>query len=83
MSVFATAGREGATVAGNALAAMREELVAGATRLDDLRSHALGPEQAQAICSRLESGLGRTVQLEELRDGDYLMGWTLRSLPGR
>jgi SAM-dependent methyltransferase len=83
MSVFATAGREGVTVAGNALAALREELIAGATRLDDLRSHALAAEPVGALGRRLESALGRAVALGELREGDYLMGWTLRSLPGR
>ncbi|HEU4651189.1 MAG TPA: class I SAM-dependent methyltransferase [Croceibacterium sp.] len=84
MSVFAMAGREGATVAGNALAAMRQELMAGATRLEDLRCHAFGTEGAQALVRRLESGLGREVALGELREqGGHLMGWTLRSLPGR
>ncbi len=83
MSVFATAGRDGAVAAGKALAALREELIAGATRLDDLRSHALDAERAQALGGRLESGLGRAVQLGELREGGHLMGWTLRSLPGR
>jgi len=83
MSAFAMAGREGVAAAGNALAALREELIAGATRLDDLRAHALGAEQAQALGRRLESGLGSAVELGELREGDYLMGWTLRSLPGR
>lgn len=83
MSVFAVAGREGVTAAGNALAAMREELIAGATRLDDLRSHALGAEQVQTLGGRLQRGLGCAVELGELRDGHYLMGWTLRSLPGR
>lgn len=84
MSVLARAGREGTAVAGNALAAMREELIAGAIRLDDLRSHALGPEGAQALVRRLEGRLGREVALGELREqGGHLMGWTLRSLPAR
>jgi len=83
MSVFAMAGREGVAAACDALAALREELIAGATRLEDLRSHALGAEQAQALGRRLESGLGSAVELGELREGDHLMGFTLRSLPGR
>jgi SAM-dependent methyltransferase len=83
MSVFALAGREGAVAAGKALAAMREELAAGATRLDDLRAHVLAAGQVEALAGRLEAGLGRTAELGELREGDYLMGWTLRSLPGR
>jgi hypothetical protein len=59
-------------------------LIAGATRLDDLRAHALGAEQVQALARRLESGLGRAVELGELHEqGDHLMGWTLRSLPER
>jgi SAM-dependent methyltransferase len=84
MSLLAVAGREGAAAAGKALAAKREELIAGATRLDDLRAHALGAEQVQALARRLESGLGRAVELGELHEqGDHLMGWTLRSLPER
>jgi SAM-dependent methyltransferase len=83
MSVFARAGREGATAAARALAVMREELIAGATRLEDLRSHALGPGEAQALGQRLEGALGRKVTLGELREqGGHLMGWTLRSLSG-
>ncbi|HET7729041.1 MAG TPA: class I SAM-dependent methyltransferase [Usitatibacter sp.] len=82
MSVFATAGREGVAVAGNALVALRAELIAGLIRLEDLRSHALGAEQAEALGMRLQRGLSRPVELGELREGDYLMGWTLRSLPG-
>lgn len=83
MSVFAVAGREGVAAAARALAAMREELIAGATRLDDLRAHALGVEQVEALGRRLERGLGRAVDLGELRECDHLMGWILRSLPGR
>lgn len=84
MSVFAVAGREGAAAAGKALAALREELIAGQSRLDDLRSHALGEEQARALVRRLESGLAGVVELGVLREqGGHLMGWTARSLPER
>ena len=83
MPVFSMAGREGAAAAGKALAAMRQELMAGATRLEDLRAHALGAEQAQALARRLESGLAEAVALGELREQGHLMGWTLRSHPGR
>lgn len=83
MSLLAAAGREGVAAAGKALAAMRQELVAGATRLEDLRAHALDAEQVQALGRRLESGLGGAVALGELREQGHLMGWTLRLLPGR
>lgn len=84
MSVFALAGREGAAAAGHALAGLREELAAAATRLADLRAHALGAEQVQALGRCLESAMGRAVELGELREqGDHLMGWTLRTRPER
>jgi hypothetical protein len=83
MAVFAAAGREGLAAAEKALAAMRRELLAGATRLDDLRAHALGAEQVQALGRRLERAPGGAVAFDELREQGHLMGWTLRSLPGR
>lgn len=82
MATFELAAREGAAVAGKALEAARQELSAGATRLDDLCTHALGPERARAVCERLERALGVPVALAELREeAGHLMGWTLRSRP--
>ena len=80
MSVFTLAGREGAAIARAALSALREELAAGATRLGDLRAHALDVHRAQALQERLATELGMPVSLGELREkGGYLMGWTMRT----
>lgn len=80
MSLLALAGRQGAPEAASALQAYREELAASAERLRDLREHALGAPQAQALRDRLAGGLEVPVSLGELREeAGYLMGWALRS----
>jgi SAM-dependent methyltransferase len=80
MSVFALAGREGVHAAEAALAAIREELGAGATRLADLCAHALTAAQVRALAEHLELGLGAPVALGEIREqGGHLMGWTIRA----
>jgi SAM-dependent methyltransferase len=84
MAVFALAGREGFEAADAALAGLREELAAAATRLADLRAHALTGEQAQALGERLERALSAAMTLDELREeGRHLMGWMLRTHPPR
>lgn len=83
MSVFALAGREGAPRAVAALAALREEFTAAATRLRDLCAHALGAGEAQSLRERLRAA-GVSVSLDELREREgYLMGWTMRASPPR
>jgi SAM-dependent methyltransferase len=80
MAVFALAGRDGAKAADAALAGVREELAAGATRLADLCAHALTGLQAQALRERLERALGVAATLGELREqGRHLMGWAIRT----
>ena len=81
-SAFALAGHEGAPRASAALAALRDEFTASATRLRDLCAHALGPDQARALGERLANGSGTPVSLGELREqGGHLMGWTMRTSP--
>lgn len=80
VAVFALAGREGVEAADAALAGVREELDAGATRLADLCAHALSGAQVQALRERLERALGVAVTLDELREqGRHLMGWAIRT----
>ena len=82
--IFALAGREGAPRAGAALAELRAELTASATRLRDLCAHALGADQAQALCKRLATESGMPVSLGELLEqGGHLMGWTVRTAATR
>lgn len=84
MAVFALAGREGVKAADAALAGVREELTAGATRLADLCAHALAGAQVQALRERLARGLDVAVTLDELREqGRHLMGWTIRTRGSR
>ena len=84
MSVFSLTAREGAAVAGTALAALREEFAAAATRLHDLCTHALDVGEAQALRERLASALGVSVSLGELREqAGYLMGWTIHAPAAR
>jgi SAM-dependent methyltransferase len=79
MPIFAMAGREGVAAAAKALAAMREELLAAAVRLDDLCAHALGVAPVEDLAGSLGTGLAQTVAVGELREGAYLMGWSLRT----
>lgn len=84
MSIFALAGREGVKAADAALAGVRQELAAGATRLADLCAHALSRAQVQGLRERLAGALGVEVALGEVREqGEHLMGWTIRTHPPR
>ena len=79
MAVLAGAGRDGATHASAALDLLRDEFSGAATRLRDLRAHALGADAAQALHERLATAIGTSVLLGELREQDHLMGWTIRA----
>jgi SAM-dependent methyltransferase len=84
MALLNLAGREGVAAAATALDRLRQELGASATRLGDLRAHALTAEAAEGLRERLATVLGGKVALGELREqGGHLMGWTLHAAAGR
>lgn len=78
--IFAVAARDGPAAAHAALERLGAELAFAATRLEDLRAHALSEDQVRDLRDRLAAGLGTPVALGRIVErGDYIMGWTLRT----
>lgn len=79
MSILAGAGRDGAARASATLALLRDEFSGAATRLRDLRVHALDADAALALRNCLANALGAPVSLGEVHEQGHLMGWTIVS----
>ncbi len=75
--VLATAQRRGEPTARDELAQLRRHLDDSRVRLEELVACALDAGAVKALVERLTPP-GASVSLAELREGPWLMGWTLR-----
>ena len=81
MSILADTAAQGLDISYARMAAIRRTYEFLRQRLHDLTQHALDEPAAKELGQQLKTWLGRDIQLQELHDQGYLMGWSICSLP--